>query len=102
MPPAFQSATQAAASGVSGGGGRHPAPPREAARLAHQGAPLGAREPGQPGAVQRGLDLDQPEHDLRGAVALGGERREDGQGGRVVVVEPLGHGELEARIGLAV
>ena len=75
-----------------GGGGLHPAPARQAARLAHQGAPLGARELGEPGAVQAGLDLDQPEHDLGGPVVLGGERREHRQGSRVVVVEPVGQG----------
>ena len=84
-----------------GRGGRHPAPPRQAARLAHQGAPLGSRQLGQPGAVQRHSTSISPSMTWAARLPSAASAANTGQGGRVVVVEPVGHGELEARIGLA-
>ena len=60
------------------GGGLHPATPGQPAGGAQQRVPFFAGQPGKPGSLERGRDVDLREQHLGGAVAPGRERGELG------------------------
>ena len=70
------------------GGGLHPAAPGEAAGGAQQRVPFVAGQPGKPGSLEPGRDVDLREQHLGGAVAPGSERGKLGQRGFLVVGKP--------------